>query len=820
MSNLLAILLSMMLLTGLTGAVKPAKPAETAVAAVQPQPASVSETETAVPATRLEGPGSSSPEEAVLACIDAMNRGDADGMIATFAIESFAERADPAVFLEHNRGLQTGSPYAINGVPRTDGYAVSLIAQVRYGIIASDLISCYSAYAVEENHVVIKTAEELENLTGLFRQSPLFEMAGKISFVRWISPAVLTGGAIVRPAAGGDIVESLDYTGADDLTEIAAQIRIGDRDAILALRCVRYGGRWYNLDFNTRTLALAGVTDPRQMVLWIPEGDRAEVLAEPSGGKYAEEAALWDALQQSEWAGTRWPLVSLNIPGASVHDSAAAAENDGGIGVWAEVHFSRVGGAIIRITVSPALQELLKAKSATGRIRFSWSDGEIPLSYLTKKGKSVPLFRFCNQDDAWFAVDGLSVVLNESTVTFTLADGTQAVFRKPDAVPAPAAAADEVSGSGRLEGPGYDSPEDAAMAYIDAMNRGNVREMLATFALESFADHADPLLYDQRLGSYDIKYGFGMPVVDDYGRALTARFRYAQLANSLLSCYVDYATALGGKKLNFDSYEEIVAFLDQFPQSPLAGLSGNVSFTRWLNPVNLTEGFFAGPYYAGSAACSAAYYGAEDIAEPVAQIEINGRTALMGICCVRYNGRWYNLELGNTVMTRLVPSDRNKTHLWLPLILEQSQVRSLLRTGYPEENARWDAIRQSGLGGTRLVMVALEAMGVAVHENAADAAADSAGIHAEIRFFGNGSGLITVTAGPALQKQLGMDSAAARFVFAWQPGESGGVVLQNIEPFIRNGISLATENITAVMDGSAVTLTLPHGMRAVFDIPR
>ena len=46
--------------------------------------------------------------------------------------------------------------------------------------------------------------------------------------------------------------------------------------------------------------------------------------------------------------------------------------------------------------------------------------------------------------------------------------------------------------SGRLEGAGYDTPEEALLAYIDALNRGDVGGMLSTFALESYVEHADP----------------------------------------------------------------------------------------------------------------------------------------------------------------------------------------------------------------------------------------------------------------------------------------------------------------------------------------
>ena len=38
---------------------------------------------------------------------------------------------------------------------------------------------------------------------------------------------------------------------------------------------------------------------------------------------------------------------------------------------------------------------------------------------------------------------------------------------------------------GSLEGPGYDSPEEAVTAYLEAMKNGDARGMLSTFAIET-----------------------------------------------------------------------------------------------------------------------------------------------------------------------------------------------------------------------------------------------------------------------------------------------------------------------------------------------
>ena len=833
MKKLLAFLLVLMLAAGCAGCAKQAEtgaaapeqdagvPAQAAADASEQEPAPESVPEDVPAVVRLEGPGYATPEEAVMAYLDAMNRGDAYGMISTFAMESFAAHVDPMLWIDHNARFNPSPFVAINGIPCRDDYVVSLIAQARYGAIARDLNACYAMYALgtDQSYNHYETAEERRALAEQFSNSVLNNITGNVEFVEWLNPAVLTGGMVTKPGAGGDLIGSMAYTGADDIAEIGALIRINGKTALQGMNCVKYGDRWYNLSFGSRIIQMSvKATDVNDMILWIlSDEDEAELTDPALSAEYAEEGARWDALQQSDWAGTRWPMVSLSLPGVTVHETEADAENDSGAGVWAEMHFTRTGGAMITITASPALRQMLGMNRSSARIRFSWFADEIPVTRTSSlNGKEIPLFRlFSRTDSIQLSLTGLSVAREESRVTFALADGTTAVFEKPAA--AAPAQAENVVPADRLEGSGFDTPEDAVLAYVDAMNRGDVRGMLSTFAIETYAAHTDPMVPVEQLGGYYAATNYHIPYADDYGHSLIAAARYGTLAGSLVTGYIMYAGDFSGN-VQLKTDEDIQALQDGFAQSPLAGMTGNVSFVRWTDPVVMTGGKMAASGNRISEMSNVALSGADDIAEPVAQLLVNGRTAYLGLSCVKYDGRWYNLDLTNLPMLLATPSPSN-ARPWLP---SPDESAGLLKAsaGIPAEAPElWNAIGQSDLGGTRWTMVSLNVPGVTVHETADAARTDSgAGVLAELHFTGIGGGIITVTGSPALRQMLGMEDERVRILFSWEPDASagGGFILSDTRINPKTPITLNLENAVITRDDSVITVSFPHDIQAVF----
>ena len=774
-------------------------------------------------ATRLEGPGYDTPEEAVMAYIDAMNRGDVSGMLSTFAIESYVAYADPVLRLQYLGRYQMYNAWSTT--PLKDEFVRSLAVINRGNYIAGLFKQSYLAYALKEDYSAFAkqdTAAARAELEEQFRASPLNNMAGHVEFVRWVSPAALTEGKIMKPGIGGDTIEMLASAGGDDYTELVAELRINGLPACQAMQCVRYRDRWYNLDLNTRTAIMSNLpgasSNTAGLYFLMSRDESGEEAGQPG------EAARWEALQQSSRAGTRWPLVSLlGAPDITVHETADAAEDDSGAGIWAEMHFTRVGGAMITLRVSPSLQQRLGMESTVSRIRFSWFADEIPVfSVRNKGGKEIlmPLFRFLNNQKAdAINLGSLDVTTDDETITITFENGIQAVFRKPAAVPeaAPVSAETETSAPARLEGSGYNTPEEAVLAYLDAMNRGNVREMLSTFALETYAANAYPMFNVELLGIYNPKTSLYLPDFDEYSRALLVRDRYDTVASGLMNAWVSYATGTD-EPIQLQTNEEIQALLNQFDASPLNGMTGNVSFTGWIDPVRLNRSFYYDNADRRSLVTSMVLNGGDDEAILAAMFTVNGKPGLLSMRCVRYDGRWYNDgPESNIVFKYLSSGSPSRMYLWIPTSDEQLEIMGNLAADVTRLTARRDAIRECGLGGTRWILTDMNGQGISACDTAEEAEADKdKAIQSDMRLFSTGCGAITFTASPALQEMLGTDSAVNRIIFTWEPDTSGRLMLTGLFVYPRTENSRHDETVTATRTDAGITLTFPDGTEATF----
>ena len=99
-----------------------------------------------------------------------------------------------------------------------------------------------------------------------------------------------------------------------------------------------------------------------------------------------------------------------------------------------------------------------------------------------------------------------------------------------------------------LEGPGYDSPEEAVTAYLEAMKKGDARGMLSTFAIETYVAEMDAQAYLERLRSFS-PTNVSLPLGGDYQRQVAVAVRYGELANSLAYQWILYSWPDGMRSL-------------------------------------------------------------------------------------------------------------------------------------------------------------------------------------------------------------------------------------------------------------------------------
>ena len=204
---------------------------------------------------------------------------------------------------------------------------------------------------------------------------------------------------------------------------------------------------------------------------------------------------------------------------------------------------------------------------------------------------------------------------------------------------------------GSLEGPGYDSPEEAVTAYLEAMKNGDARGMLSTFAIETYVAEMDAQAYLERLGVFQPSYEIRMPLGGDYQRQVAVAARYGQLADSLayqwmLFSWPEGYEAFGDESIAFQEDGDAEAFL--------TGLAENDAAARWqeMEVVGFVEPELMSTQYsdgAESRARQAASHGCDEIVSVVAKLDIGGEEWYQCMDVARYGGKWYNLSFSGNI---------------------------------------------------------------------------------------------------------------------------------------------------------------------------
>lgn len=364
------------------------------------------------------------------------------------------------------------------------------------------------------------------------------------------------------------------------------------------------------------------------------------------------------------------------------------------------------------------------------------------------------------------------------------------------------------------EGSGYDSPEDAVMAYIEALNRGDVDDMIATFAMESFADHCDTDAYLLRMQQINPTAIYGVPVNGAYSRSLLINARRAQLSNALMQQYMEVSAALNGYVVDLKDGASRAEMEGRFENSAANAWEGRVQFVQWINPGLLDEKM-ANAMNLTNSALQTAYYGADDIDWKIAHLTLNGAQALLLMQCVKYGDRWYNAELSG-MPGMILGLPYNSAGMVIAGVMDDDFDLSalsnpLLALAKTEGSALLDANAASDLAGTRWQLARVDGADVAVTSDA-DAAAQDGGRSAwvELKFTRLGA-LLDARLSPALAEALEVETRVLTGM-AWQDrGDAPEVLMLRWR-----GAGIEAEGCRLERVGDALILTTGNGIALIF----
>lgn len=370
---------------------------------------------------RHEGEGYDSPEAAVEAYVEALNRGDVDGMISTFALETFVDRCDAEAALQY---LQSINPMLLAAVPVNGAYARSLLINARRAQIANRLFQQYVQISAQLDNMAVplQDAAARQEMLDRFADSPANAWAGNVELVGWVNPALLSD-RIAYPMNMVSAMLQSAYFDPDDLAWEAAHLNVAGESAVLLVQCAKYGDRWFNEELSGIPGAVLGIPVTAAGMIFSSDSDMGSmigVLSRPLAVLDALNATrLLDANAASDLPGTRWTLTAIGgVDGATVFGAPDEPARASGLAAWGELKFMRVG-ALAALRVSPAASQALGAAEQRLYLGLAWTDMNGSLELLEMRGTGIKP-----------GAEGNNIALNGDALTLNLWNGVTLTFEK------------------------------------------------------------------------------------------------------------------------------------------------------------------------------------------------------------------------------------------------------------------------------------------------------------------------------------------------------------------------------------------------------
>ena len=217
-------------------------------------------------------------------------------------------------------------------------------------------------------------------------------------------------------------------------------------------------------------------------------------------------------------------------------------------------------------------------------------------------------------------------------------------------------------GHARYEGPGFDTPEAAARAFLDGLANKDMDAMLATFAYESFAGQSDYGVLLNRLHTHrwpgSSASGCMFPRDDPLGQAANLEARRANVVGQTMGVL---GTEVSSHLVNEfvpqdfpsdDPTAQVAAFQAQTQADFAAYTLGNVGPIASVSPDSVTGGKYSSAVNQSNIEqWLLPQYGlqSDDYADVVLTFERQGKKWAFAPSVGRYHGRWYVIVLQGNV---------------------------------------------------------------------------------------------------------------------------------------------------------------------------
>lgn len=195
-----------------------------------------------------------------------------------------------------------------------------------------------------------------------------------------------------------------------------------------------------------------------------------------------------------------------------------------------------------------------------------------------------------------------------------------------------------------IEGEGFESPEECLNAYIDALNNGNIDEVLSTFAIESYVDNFDTRAHIERNAAFTPNAPFTMDyeLSDgcDFDRDIRIKVRQASIIRS-------YYSMIGQQTVHHDwqtigplEGQELDDFMNRINESDFLNAWKNMKLVKFVSPDELCDVYYSEQNQRNIEFQTKPYH-CEEVSNICALVEINGEDYYQFAECGKYYGKWY-----------------------------------------------------------------------------------------------------------------------------------------------------------------------------------
>lgn len=225
------------------------------------------------------------------------------------------------------------------------------------------------------------------------------------------------------------------------------------------------------------------------------------------------------------------------------------------------------------------------------------------------------------------------------------------------------------SAFGSYESSGFATAEDAALAYLRAMQAEDIASMISTFAIETYVDHFDVRTQLERVGSFSRTMYYALPADTTFARQTKITGRYNNISQLISSGYLlqiwpteiseDFDMRIG--LLEEGSTDTLI---QAFNKNASSFQPNTIRFIEFVDPSAFPDAYdiYISEHNQKNIAIQAAICGCDEMKDLIMRFSMNGKEYYQFMQCSRYGDVWYNFS-GTNHLTNIVGLSSNTNGL-------------------------------------------------------------------------------------------------------------------------------------------------------------